>query len=240
MKIALYNQKGEKEKDIILPKEIFAQDFNSDLIHQVLLSMRSNRRQGTAHTKDRGEVRGGGKKPWRQKGTGRARHGSIRSPIWIGGGVTFGPRKDRNYKKTIPQKMRKTALRSVLSQKFKDKEIFILNEIKLKEIKTKELAKVLENLANKLNKKDFNNILLITNKKDSALLRASKNIKELKLMEARNLNVLDVLSHKNLLITEKSIKTIKEILGEKSKNSEANSSVNSGLSQAKPKGQSQK
>jgi len=133
MLVNTYNQKGEKTEQIELPKEIFGKEFKPDLIHQVVVSMQSSQRQGTAHAKNRSEVRGGGKKPWRQKGTGRARHGSTRSPIWIGGGVTFGPTKDRNYKKSIPKKMRRAALLSTLSAKAKDKEIAIIDEIKIKQ-----------------------------------------------------------------------------------------------------------
>ena len=118
MEAKIYNQKGEIARTINLPEEVFGVKWRSDLVHQVVEGMRSNARSGTAHAKDRSEVRGGGKKPWKQKGTGRARHGSSRSPIWIGGGVTHGPLKDKNYKRKISQKMRVEALFSVLSRKF--------------------------------------------------------------------------------------------------------------------------
>src|SRR3990167_5955176 len=117
MKISIYNQAGEKTSTMNLPKEIFEIKFNADLVHQIAVSLSANKRQISAHSKTRSEVRGGGKKPWRQKGTGRARHGSIRSPLWKGGGVTFGPRKDKVYEKDVPKKMRRKALLMVLSEK---------------------------------------------------------------------------------------------------------------------------
>ena len=120
MKFSVINQKGEKLKETLLPKEIFEVKSNNDLIHQVVVSQMSNRRKNIAHTKDRSEVSGGGRKPWRQKGLGKARHGSIRSPIWIGGGVTFGPTKERVFKKKINKKMRRKALFMVLSAKAKN------------------------------------------------------------------------------------------------------------------------
>ena len=110
MKTEVYNQQGKKVGQTILPKEIFEVPMNADLVHQVFISHTANQRQNSAHTKNRGEVRGGGRKPWRQKGTGRARHGSIRSPLWKGGGVTFGPRNEKNWKKDIPKKMKRKAL----------------------------------------------------------------------------------------------------------------------------------
>lgn len=214
MKVKVYNQKGETEKEITLPKKVFGQDFNSDLVHQVVCALRSNRRQGTAHSKDRSEVRGGGKKPWRQKGTGRARHGSIRSPLWIGGGVTFGPRKERNYKKKLTKKMKQKALQSVLSQKLKDKEVFIINGLKLENPKTKELAEFLDNLVKKLEKEELKKLLLVIDKRDDKLLRAAANLKKVEVREARNLNALDVCLFNTLIILKDSLKTIENLVSE--------------------------
>ena len=213
MKIDTYNQEGKKIGQSDLPKEVFEKEFNSDLVHQVIVGMQSSRRQVIAHTKDRGEVRGGGKKPWRQKGTGRARHGSIRSPIWIGGGVTFGPTKERNFKKKVPLKMKRNALKCVLSQKLRDKEIFIIEELKIEEPKTKTIYNILKNLFEKIKKEEIKNLLIVSDKKDAQLVRAIKNIPNIDVIEARNLNALDIVSYKDLLITKKSIKTIKDILG---------------------------
>ena len=128
MKIDIYNQKGEVTGSTTLPKEIFGVEFNADLVHQIAVSLSANKRQVSAHTKNRAEVRGGGKKPWRQKGTGRARVGSIRSPLWKGGGVTFGPRTDRKFEVEIPKKMRRKALFMVLSQKAKNNTLVVLDK----------------------------------------------------------------------------------------------------------------
>jgi len=125
----VYNQQGEKVGQVDLPAELFGVPLNRDLVHQVVVTQMANSRQVLAHTKDRSEVRGGGAKPWRQKGTGRARHGSIRSPIWVGGGVAFGPTKERVFAKKINKKMKRQALFMVLSSKVKDKEIVLLDKI---------------------------------------------------------------------------------------------------------------
>jgi large subunit ribosomal protein L4 len=210
MLVDVYSQKGEKRGQTRLPKEVFGKDFKPDLIHQVLVCMQSNKRQGTAHTKDRGEVRGGGKKPWRQKGTGRARHGSTRSPIWIGGGVTFGPRNERNYKKIIPKNIRRAALFSVLSAKAKDNEILIVDDLKIEEPKTKTIYNLLNNLLKKITKEDLKSLLIVFPKKDEKILKAAENIPGIEIIEARNLNVLDLLSFKHLILLKDSIKVIKD------------------------------
>src|SRR4030043_2251904 len=146
MKVNIYSQQGKKIDEIVLPKEIFDIKVNSDLIHQTLVSQMANRRRVIAHTKDRSEVRGGGRKPWRQKGTGRARHGSIRSPLWIGGGVTFGPRKDRSYTQKVNKKMKRKALYMGLTDKVKENCLGIVDKLELPEIKTKKLANILHKL----------------------------------------------------------------------------------------------
>ena len=212
MKIDTYNQEGKKMEQLNLPKEIFEKEFNSDLVHQVLVGMQANRRQNIAHTKDRSEKRGGGRKPWRQKGTGRARHGSTRSPIWVGGGVTFGPRKERNFKKSIPIKMRRNALKCVLSQKLRDKEIFVIEGLKIEEPKTKAIYDILKNLFGVIKKKEIKTLLVVLDKKDDKLVRGIKNIPNIDVIEARNLNALDISSYKDLLILKGSIKILKEIL----------------------------
>src|SRR3989344_2772080 len=146
MEIAVYNQQGKKmEETIKLPKEIFEVPMNADLVHQVLISQTANKRQVSAHTKTRGEVRGGGRKPWRQKGTGRARHGSTRSPIWKGGGVSGGPRNDKNYERTIPQKMRRRALHMVLSEKVKNNLLVVIDSLDMEKAKTKQMAATIKN-----------------------------------------------------------------------------------------------
>lgn len=205
MKIDIYNQKGEVTGTAILPKDIFEVEFNADLVHQIAVSLSANKRQVSAHTKNRGEVRGGGKKPWRQKGTGRSRHGSIRSPLWKGGGTTFGPRTERIFEKDIPKKMRRKALFMVLSDKVKNKQLVVLDKIELEKGKTKEMAASLA----KLPCKDQATLIALPNY-DKKIVLASRNIKKTAIEDARNLNVLEVLSHKYLLLTKDSIKTIKD------------------------------
>ena len=149
MNVNLYNQKGEKVGEVKLPSEIFDVPFNEDLVWQVIYCQMANKRKPIAHTKDRSEVRGGGRKPWSQKGLGRARVGSIRSPLWRGGGVTFGPRKERKFKKRIPKKMKRKALFCVLSEKLRRNLIVFLDKLVLEKIKTKEMVKILDNLKEK-------------------------------------------------------------------------------------------
>jgi large subunit ribosomal protein L4 len=205
MKVIIYNQKGEKtEESINLPNEIFDVKMNSDLVHQVAISQMGNRRRIIAKTKNRSEVRGGGRKPWRQKGTGRARHGSIRSPIWRHGGVTFGPTTEVVFKKDLSKKMRRKALFMVLTAKAKKDNLIILDDLKIEEPKTKLMEKILEKLRTKGSK------LVILPKKDDALIRATRNIAEAKVELAQNLNVLDLLSFKYLILPKDSIKVIKE------------------------------
>ncbi|MCX6738391.1 MAG: 50S ribosomal protein L4 [Candidatus Parcubacteria bacterium] len=218
MKIDIYNSIGEKTGQAQLPKEIFGKETNSDLVYQAVVSMQSNKRQVIAHTKDRSEVSGGGKKPWKQKGTGRARHGSSRSPIWIGGGVTFGPTNRRNFKKEVPKKIKKAALFSILSDKVKNQEVLIVDNFNITEPKTKIISKTLVNLLNKVypDKKKGKNrtlesVLIISDKKDDKLVRAVRNIPKVKIIEARNLNILDVISAQRLIFLQDSIKTIKEL-----------------------------
>ncbi len=203
MELPLYNQKAENIGKIDLPNKIFDLEMNNDLVHQVVTSQMSNKRQVIAHAKGRGEVRGGGKKPWRQKGTGQARHGSIRSPIWKGGGVTFGPTKERNFKKKINKKMARKALFMVLSSKAKDKQLLILDEIRLENPKTKEMALIMKNLSGLMDKKP--NALLILPVMEDSVKRSTNNLNNLSVIEARNLNPLEVLSYKYLVLVKDSI-----------------------------------
>jgi large subunit ribosomal protein L4 len=218
MKIDIYNLAGDKTGQAQLPKEIFEKDKNSDLVYQAVVSMQSNKRQVIAHTKDRSEVSGGGKKPWKQKGTGRARHGSSRSPIWIGGGVTFGPTNRRNFKKEVPKKIKKAALFSILSDKAKNQEILVIDNFNITEPKTKIVSKTLVNLLNKVypekkkgKKRTLESVLIISDKKDDKLVRAVRNIPKVKIIEVRNLNILDVISAQRLIFLQDSIKTMKDL-----------------------------
>lgn len=208
MKETVYNQKGEELGQINLAKEVFGLTLNQDLVHQVVVAQEANKRKVLAHTKDRSEVRGGGRKPWRQKGTGRARHGSIRSPLWRGGGITFGPTKQRNFSQKINKKMKRKALLMALSAKLQGKEIIILDKLELSEPKTREMAKIVKELQTKL-KKDLNQgFLMVMPLIEQTVSRAMRNIPKTKLVKADNLNVLDVLSAPYLLISKKAVKLI--------------------------------
>jgi len=204
MLVKTYDQNGKEVGQTRLPSEIFDVKVNSDLIHQVVISQTANRRTVIAHTKDRAQVRGGGKKPWRQKGTGRARHGSRRSPIWKGGGVTFGPTKERNFEKKINKKMRRKAILMVLSAKVKNDLLLILEKLSLEKPKTKLMAGILGKLPFK------GSALIVLPQLEKDIVRAAKNIKGVATVEARNLNALDLLSFKYLIMPKDSIKAIKE------------------------------
>lgn len=210
MQTKVYNQKGEETGKINLPDDIFNVKINPDLLHQVIVSQMSNRRVHLARAKDRSEVRGGGRKPWRQKGTGRARHGSIRSPIWRGGGVTFGPTGKENFKKKINKKMRRKALFMAFSSKAEDKEIFVLDGLKLAEPKTKLMASVLDKIIKPKKKKNYNSLIILDGK-DENTLRAARNIFETKILRADNLNALDLLSYKYLIMPKGAIGVIEKI-----------------------------
>jgi len=205
MKVSVYNQKGEETGTTILPKEIFGVSVNPDLIHQVVVSQMANKRINIAHTKDRGEVSGGGRKPWRQKGTGRARHGSIRSPLWIGGGVTFGPRKDRVFSKKINKKMKRLAFFMTLSAKLKKNLLVVLDKLQIEKNKTKLMKEILEKLPCK-----NESVLIVLPNYDKNLILASRNLAKAKAIQAKDLNVLDLISFKYLVMPKETIKIIKD------------------------------
>ncbi len=205
MKFPVYNIKNEEVGTVLLPKEIFEVPMNQDLVYQVVYSQMANRRQVTAKTKDRAEVRGGGKKPWRQKGTGRARHGSIRSPLWKGGGVTFGPRTERVFGKKIPKQMKRKALFMALSSKAQEKMLYVLEDLSAEKPKTKVMAGILNKLF-----LDKGSGLIALPKGDENLIKSIRNIANTKVVLARDLNALDILSYKYLILPKDSIKLIKE------------------------------
>lgn len=204
MKVKLYNQNKEEIGEVELPKKIFEVAMNTDLLHQVVLSQTANRRRHIAKVKERSEKRGGGRKPWRQKGTGRARHGSIRSPLWRGGGVTFGPNTDKVYKKTIPLKIKRKALFMVLSAKAREGMVLVLDSLKFNKPKTKDMAKIL----NKLFGRDSR--LVVLSGMDKNLILSMRNIVKTNSIQAKDLNALDLLTAKHVLISEKGIKKIKD------------------------------
>ncbi len=223
MQVTIYTHKGEESRKMELPDEIFNLEWNPDLVHQVFESMRSNARANTAHTKDRSDVRGGGRKPWRQKGTGRARHGSRRSPIWVGGGVTFGPRNERNYSKKINKKMRTKALFTVLSQKLRDGQVLFIEGIadavsgKAKDMLA--LLNALEKVSGfeTINTKKHNNIFMLTPEPSEEVKRSARNIYHLTLRDVRNANTVDALNYRYLIIAdpEKSIEFLQAKLQKK-------------------------
>ena len=197
----IFNQEGKSVGKMVLPEEIFGLRYNSDLVHQVTKGIAGNKRQGSANTKGRGEVRGGGKKPWKQKGTGRARHGSSRSPIWIGGGTTHGPKSEKNYSVVIPKKMRMKALFTALSRKWKDGEVLFIDNVTLKNAKTKEAKSVVDAIAQM---KGFEK-LKSANKKVAYLAvteavegekKAFRNLPMTKWGSVARMNALDILNHK--------------------------------------------
>lgn len=207
MESKIYNQEGKESGKITLPESVFGLAWNADLVHQVLVSMQANLRTPVAHVKDRGEVRGGGKKPWRQKGTGRARHGSIRSPLWSGGGVTHGPNKDKVFARKINKTMKAKALYVVLSKKFKDNEVLFVDSLALKAAKTKEAKTVLGALAGikgfeYITKKNKNAFHLALPKKEVSVERSFANFNNMSMGEMRNLNVLDVMNVKYVVIVD--------------------------------------
>ncbi|MCX6755572.1 MAG: 50S ribosomal protein L4 [Candidatus Nomurabacteria bacterium] len=205
LKATIYNQKGAEAGSIELPEKVFGMKWKTDLVHQVVESIRGNKRAGTADTKGRGEVRGGGKKPWKQKGTGQARHGSTRSPIWVGGGVTHGPLAEKNYKKKINKKMRVGALYAVLSKKLKDGEIIFVDSLVMKDIKTKSAVDVMANLAKATGFKMIASskkpkVLVAIAAKDEKIQKSFRNIPSLELAMINNINPMQVLNYKYLLI----------------------------------------
>jgi len=205
MKADIYTQVGKKNGTIDLSESVFGVKWNADLVHQVVVSMQSNLRAGTASVKDRSEVAGGGKKPWKQKGTGRARHGSSRSPIWKGGGVTFGPQNNKDYTKKVNKKMSSKALFATLTRKFKDGEILFLDNVNFEAPKTSEAKTILANLAkidgfDALTTKKHNTLLLALATPDTNTKKSFANFGNVEVKEARNLNPVDVLKYKYVAI----------------------------------------
>ncbi|MBA3047827.1 50S ribosomal protein L4 [Patescibacteria group bacterium] len=230
--VKIYNQKAEQVGDMKLADKVFGVKTSEALVHQAMVAQMSNERQVLAHTKDRGEVRGGGKKPWRQKGTGRARVGSSRSPIWIGGGVTFGPRKDRNFKKNINKKMRQKAMFMALSDRVESGNMAVLEKLEMAEFKTKEFNIMLSCLEKNVlaarkhentkaqkhennktikheNKKNIKrSVLLINDKKDDKVKYSGRNLTGVEIINLENINLLDLLKYRNVILTVDAVKAL--------------------------------
>lgn len=205
LEATLYNQAAKSIGTVALPEAVFGLALNTDLVHQVATAIAANARPNVAHTKDRSEIRGGGKKPWKQKGTGRSRHGSTRSPIWRHGGVTFGPRSEKDYSQKINKKMRTKALFSVLSAKNRDGEMIFIDEIKFKEMKTANAQIVIDAFASmkgfeKLGHKRANRGLILIDGRNEVLEKSFANIPQVDCEQLKDLNVLDVLTHKFVIV----------------------------------------
>jgi large subunit ribosomal protein L4 len=209
MKTSVYNQKGEVIGDIELNSKIFEVKPNGHLLAEAVRIHQSNSRQGTSHTKTRGDVRGGGKKPWKQKGTGRARAGSTRSPIWRHGGVTFGPRSNQNWVLKLNKKAKTQALFMSLSDKAKENQFFVIDQISLDEAKTKEFVKVFTGLKSSL-KNIGKKQLLVMPKKDDKLSRSSKNIQSVTGVLANSLNILEVMKADSIIVLKDALGVIEK------------------------------
>ena len=215
METPIYNQEGKSAGKIILSKEVFGAPWNADLVHEVVRLMNSNSRTAIANTKTRGEVRGGGKKPWKQKGTGRARHGSSRSPIWVGGGVTHGPRADKNFSRKINKKAKAQAFYSILSRKLRDGEILFVDGISFAAPKAQDAKKVLAALATikgyeKLATKKANAAIIALDGKSDMVSKSFRNFGNVSVEEFRNVNPVSILNHTFLIVAnpEASLKAL--------------------------------
>lgn len=219
MELPLYNQEAKSVGTVKLADGVFGVPMNQDLLYQVVSSQTANQRQNIAHTKTRGEVRGGGKKPWQQKGTGRARHGSTRSPIWKGGGATFGPRSDKNYKKKINRAMARKALAVALSSKANEKQILMLDMLNVADAKTKEAARILSGLrqyfTGSKTKAPSTLLVLPSSTRSDLNVRAFRNIPRVELKSAKDLNALTALSFQQLLITKDAAAEIEKLFVKK-------------------------
>ena len=203
-KIDVYDIEGKKVNDVELNEDIFGIIPNEELVHSVIVNYLANQRQGTQSTKTRAEVRGGGKKPWRQKGTGRARQGSIRAPQWVGGGIALGPKK-RSYSYKLNKKEKRLAIKSCLSSKVIENELTVVDKIELKEIKTKEVAKMLNNL------KLAGKTLILLPEKNEVIQKSARNIEGVKTLSVNTINAYDLVNYNNLVITLDTVKKLEEV-----------------------------
>ncbi len=203
-KVNVYNMLGEQVGELELNKDIFGVEVNQHVVYEVVKNQLANKRQGTQSVKTRAEVRGGGRKPWRQKGTGRARQGSIRAPHWTGGGVSFAP-KPRDYSYSVPKKVKRLAMKSALTSKVDNNEIILMDDLKFDAPKTKDMVNVLKNL--KADKK----ALIVTSEKDINVIRSASNLPNVQTTVVNNLNVYDILKYNSLIITKDAVKKVEEV-----------------------------
>ncbi|NTW06040.1 MAG: 50S ribosomal protein L4 [Peptococcaceae bacterium] len=204
--VPLYNVSGEQIGEIELNESVFGIDVHQSVLHDAVVAYLANQRQGTHDTKTRGEVRGGGRKPWRQKGTGRARAGSSRSPIWKGGGIVFGPHP-RDYSIKLPKRVRRLAIKSALSSKVESGNIIVLDQLSLEIPKTKEMIRILDNI-----KASGSKALLVTAAVDENVVKSARNIDGVKSTTASFLNVYDIMAHQTLVITRDAVTKVEEVL----------------------------
>ncbi len=206
MESTVYNQEGKSAGKVNIPEGIFDLPWNADLVHEIVRLMNSNSRINIAHTKTRGDVRGGGKKPWQQKGTGRARHGSSRSPIWVGGGVTHGPRNDKNFDRKINKKAKVKALLTILSRKWKEGEILFVDDMKMKAPKSKDARNILTAFSKikgyeRLATKGKNAAVIALSEKTDAVAKSFRNFGNISVEDFRNINPVSILNHTYLIIS---------------------------------------
>lgn len=201
--VGLFNKEAKQVGDIQLNDNVFAVEINENAMHQVVVALLANKRQGTQSAKTRAEVRGGGIKPWRQKGTGRARQGSIRAPQWIKGGIVFAP-KPRDYRMSVPKTMRKVAMKSALTSKVKENEMIVVEDLAFETIKTKQIAEMLKAFEAK-------KTLIITAESDSVVYKSARNIEGVAVMPANNINVYDLLKYGKVIITKDAVSKIEEV-----------------------------
>lgn len=201
--VGVFNKEGNKVADMELNESVFATEVNEYALHQVVVALLANKRQGTQSTKTRSEVRGGGIKPWRQKGTGRARQGSIRSPQWIKGGIVFAP-KPRDYRVSVPKSMRKVAMKSALTSKVQDNQMIVLDSLNFEAPKTKNMVEMLKAL-------EANKALIITAESNEVVYKSARNIQGINVIPANNINVYDLLKYEKLIITKDAVSKIEEV-----------------------------
>ena len=201
--VGVFNKEGNKVSDMELSESVFAVEVNEYALHQVVVALLANKRQGTQSTKTRSEVRGGGAKPWRQKGTGRARQGSIRAPQWIKGGIVFAP-KPRDYRTSVPKSMRKVAMKSALTSKVQENQMIILDSLNFEAPKTKNIVEMLKAL-------EANKALIITAESNEVVYKSARNIQGISIIPANNINVYDLLKYEKLIITKEAVSKIEEV-----------------------------
>lgn len=201
--VGLFNREGQKVGDVQLAESVFAAPINTDAMHQVVVALLANKRQGTQSAKTRAEVSGGGIKPWRQKGTGRARQGSTRSPQWIHGGIVFAP-KPRDYRQSIPKTMRRVAMKSALSSKVVDSNLIVVDSLELDAPKTKEMVKM-------LNAFEAKKTLIVTAESNENVFKSARNIEGVAVLPVNNLNVYDILKYEKFIVTKDAVSKIEEV-----------------------------